>query len=297
MQLMCVLPARSVADALPTMLAQLVALAEGMEEEELDRQTQALLAATHSGHERGVADPGDAEPGGVTTVLRNAGQQGKAAHKKAAQRAARLQVLQQMEGLSGMELLTVLGEDEWVDDDERSGSGGGEDGSSGEDELESADDAISMGSSGMLDFEDPVGDREDVKSSNSGGGGTGGIGTSTSGRRSSASDDAGIRAASATDSVPGGVGDSRPLLPWFTPSGDADADVARLAQGLCAVFPCDVQQLVDLSGEQGGWTSRWADRRADSNECRSCDTTQHCMCVIVRGACLLVCPLGICLSV
>jgi hypothetical protein len=260
MQLMCVLPARSVADALPTMLAQLVALAEGMEEEELDRQTQALLAATHSGHERGVADPGDAEPGGVTTVLRNAGQQGKAAHKKAAQRAARLQVLQQMEGLSGMELLTVLGEDEWVDDDERGGSGGREDGSSGEDELESADDAISMGSSGMLDFEDPVGDREDVKSSSSGGGGTGGIGPS--GRRSSASDDAGIRAASAADSVPGGVGDSRPLLPWFIPSGDADADVARLAQGLCAVFPCDVQQLVDLSGERWGGGGR-ADGQTD----------------------------------
>ncbi|KAF8063012.1 ALKBH8 [Scenedesmus sp. PABB004] len=119
LQLMCVLPAKSVGDALPTALANLVVLAESIEEDE--------AAAGAAARARRAALLG---PGGHAAARR-----GRAA-RKAARRARRDAAAARLTGLSGLDVLAALGEEEPAadlgvdssasDDDEAGASGDGD---------------------------------------------------------------------------------------------------------------------------------------------------------------------------
>jgi hypothetical protein len=96
LQLMCVLPAKSVLAALPASLAQLIVLAEAMEEEHSDQQQ-------HSRQQQ--------QQQRLRLQPQQGGHMSKAARKQA-RKAHKAATAARVEGLQGLDILAALGDDE-----------------------------------------------------------------------------------------------------------------------------------------------------------------------------------------
>jgi hypothetical protein len=96
LQLMCVLPAKSVLAALPAALAHLIVLAEAMEEEEQQGQQQQRHNGSLNGRHHQQQQQGHLS---------------KAARKQAC-KARKASTAARVQGLQGLEVLAALGDDE-----------------------------------------------------------------------------------------------------------------------------------------------------------------------------------------
>jgi hypothetical protein len=210
LQLMCVLPAKSVGDALPAVLANLIVLAENMEEDDSSSSTarKARLARQQQQQQQ---------------------QRGSKAARKAARKQRQAAAAEKLQGLSGLDVLAALGEE----------------GESklllvtSEDEEEGASSAAAEGLvvAGVDDVVVVVVDDVVVTQSQPYAGQEDAWGTW--GTRHSAAA-ASHKTAAAAEYV---------ALLGFEMSGDADVDRLRLAEQLAATFPSNLMSLVDLTGE------------------------------------------------
>lgn len=192
LQLMCVLPAKSVADALPVTLANLIVLAESMDEEQ--GTSSSSRARLNKQQQRS----------------------GKAA-RQAARKARQAAAAEKIQGLTGLGVLAVLGEDEeqqLLGEDEESQQQQTDDSEGEDEESQPAVQSIS----GLTN-------------------------SCQNGEKSSSRQLAGARGA-----VLQLNGAESGQLLSFELTGSADSDMLQLARELCSTFPNNVESLVDLTG-------------------------------------------------
>lgn len=123
-QLMCVLPAKSVLAALPAALAHLIVLAEAMEEEHDQQQQQQRSNGRH-----------------LQQQQQQQGHLSKAARKQA-RKARKAATASRVQGLQGLEVLAALGDDEGAesaDADDVDGAAAAAGGDAGSGGLEDSD--------------------------------------------------------------------------------------------------------------------------------------------------------------
>ncbi|WIA19878.1 hypothetical protein OEZ85_005778 [Tetradesmus obliquus] len=213
LQLMCVLPAKSVGDALPAVLANLIVLAENMDEDDGSSSSSASKARQRQQQRLGQV-------------------QGSKAARKAARRQRQAAAAAKVQGLSGLDVLAALGEDGEVallnTGDEKDAATAAA-AAADEDGVEAAAAAAAAWGEG-------------------GGEATAGAAAGAAGQYDTWG--AAVSSAAAANGAAAAAAAEYSALLGFELSGDADVDELRLAQQLAATFPSNVEPLVDLTGKR-----------------------------------------------
>uniref|UniRef100_A0A383WG32 Uncharacterized protein n=1 Tax=Tetradesmus obliquus TaxID=3088 RepID=A0A383WG32_TETOB len=211
LQLMCVLPAKSVGDALPAVLANLIVLAENMDED--DGSSSSASKARQRQQQR-------------------LGQvQGSKAARKAARRQRQAAAAAKVQGLSGLDVLAALGED-------------------GEVALLGSGDEKDAATAAAAADEDGVEDEAAAATAWGEGDGEATAAAAAAGAAGQYDTwGAAVSSAAAANGAAAAAAEYSALL-GFELSSDADVDELRLAQQLAATFPSNVEPLVDLTGKR-----------------------------------------------